>query len=64
MRNVNGKLTLEIPVTSTPAGKVRFPTSALRTALPQISRSIGVGQTQGLVTLKGGREIHWRFDPT
>jgi hypothetical protein len=64
MRNVNGKLTLEIPVTSTPAGKVHFPTGALRKALPEISLCIGVGQTEGLVTLKDALEIHWRFDPT
>jgi hypothetical protein len=64
MRNVNGKFTFEIPVTSTPAGKVRFPAGALRKALPEISRSIGVGQTEGLVTPKDGLEIHWRFDPT
>ncbi len=64
MRNVTGKLTLDVPVTATRAGRVHFPASALRAALPQISSSVGAGQTEGLVTLKGGLEIHLRFDPT
>ncbi len=63
MRNVAGKLTLEVPVTATRAGNVHFPASAVRTALPWISSSIDARQTEGLMTLKGGLAIHWRFDP-
>jgi len=64
MRNVNGKLTLEVPVAASRTGRVRFPADGLRIALPDIQQNIEAGQTEGTITLEDGLQIHWRFDPT